>query len=57
MNYLCFLCVCVCVVIPTGAVFRQIVRLKVESDQNVNDPDIKVAILEEVRHSIKHFST
>ncbi|ROL28510.1 hypothetical protein DPX16_1670 [Anabarilius grahami] len=28
-------------------VFKQVLKLEVESDQNVNDPDMKAAILEE----------
>ncbi|XP_050970317.1 macrophage mannose receptor 1 [Labeo rohita] len=31
---------------------RQILRLKLESDQNVNDPDIKAAILEEIKQKL-----
>ncbi|XP_043099226.1 bone marrow proteoglycan-like [Puntigrus tetrazona] len=33
-------------------VFRQILKLKVESDQNVNDPDIKAAILEQIKQKL-----
>ncbi|XP_016114582.1 macrophage mannose receptor 1 [Sinocyclocheilus grahami] len=33
-------------------VVRQILRLKVESDQNVNDPDVKAAILEEIKQKL-----
>lgn len=37
------------IVCPTVPVFKQVLKLEVESDQNVNDPGVKAAILEEVR--------
>lgn len=33
--------------------FKQVLKLEVESDQNVNDPDVKAAILQEVSDTQK----
>lgn len=38
---------------PTVPVFKQVLKLEVESDQNVNDPDVKAAILQEVSDTQK----
>ncbi|KAK9971243.1 hypothetical protein ABG768_024617 [Culter alburnus] len=33
-------------------VFKQVLKLEVESDQNVNDPDVKATILEEIQQRL-----
>ncbi|XP_048039094.1 macrophage mannose receptor 1 [Megalobrama amblycephala] len=38
-----------CYAIP---VFKQVLKLEVESDQNVNDPDVKATILEEIQQRL-----
>ncbi|CAM4509280.1 unnamed protein product [Leuciscus chuanchicus] len=50
-NHSCFAVLLTCIS-PTVPVFKQVLRLELESDQNVNDPDVRASILQEIQQKL-----